>query len=315
LELRDIEYFGVIAEHKHLGRAAEALGLSVPALSKSLRRLEAASATKLFNRTPKGLKLTTEGDALLSHVRGLRLSLRDITRQLADLRDGRAGDVRVGAPPGHAEYLMPVACTALCAAGANVTVTVLVGSQDVWLPALLQGELDLVITDPALVNDRGLTCEPLYNDHVVAASALDHPLAGRRELKLADLVGEQWALPNRRTHSQLCDMFRSRGLATPQVALLANSAWLRWRTVAMSRLLGLYSVPASSAFEEGRSQLKILPVQDFVWTRSFAVVYRNSAYLSAAARKLIDAVKKIATAGSKPPHYVGNPVRRTSTPT
>ena len=85
MELRDIEYFGVIAEHKHLGRAAEALGLSVPAVSKSLRRLEAATEAKLVRRTPKGVELTAEGAALLSHVRDLRVSVRDITRELADL--------------------------------------------------------------------------------------------------------------------------------------------------------------------------------------------------------------------------------------
>ena len=54
MELRDIEYFAVIAEHGHLGRAADALGLSQPALSKSLRRLEQALQVKLVKRTPKG---------------------------------------------------------------------------------------------------------------------------------------------------------------------------------------------------------------------------------------------------------------------
>ena len=58
MELRDIEYFAVIAEHGHLGRASEALGLSQPALSKSLRRLEEAVEARLFNRTPKGMELT-----------------------------------------------------------------------------------------------------------------------------------------------------------------------------------------------------------------------------------------------------------------
>jgi len=53
MELREIEYFAVIAEHGHLGRAAEVLGLSQPALSKSLRRLEQALQAKLVKRTSK----------------------------------------------------------------------------------------------------------------------------------------------------------------------------------------------------------------------------------------------------------------------
>jgi DNA-binding transcriptional LysR family regulator len=305
LELRDIEYFGIIAEHKHLGRAAEALGLSVPAVSKSLRRLEAATDAKLVRRTSKGVELTAEGAALLCHARTLRVSLHDITRQLADLRQGRSGDVRVGAAPGHAEYLLPAACSALYASGARVTVTILVGSRDVWLAALLQGDIDLVITDPAIATDAGLLHEPLYDDNVVVTSALDHPLAARSELTLADLVGEQWAVPNIRTHGQLCEIFQKAGLPLPQVALISNSSWLRLRTVAMSRLLGALAVPATFAFEEARSRLKFLPVKDFVWKRSFSVVYRSSAYLPPAARRLIDNLKAVAT--TLPKTHSGHP--------
>ena len=310
MELRDIEYFGVIAEHKHLGRAAEALGLSVPALSKSLRRLESSAAAKLVNRTPKGLELTAEGATLLSHVRGLRLSVRDITRQLADLRQGRAGDVRVCAAPGHAEYLVPGACSALYASGAKVAVTVVVASREVWLPALSQGDVDIVITDPALASDRGLIHEPLYDDELFITSAMDHPLAARSELTLADLVAEQWALPNTRTHGQLCEIFQKRGLPSPQIALITNSSWLRVRTVSMSRVLGLHAVPAVFAFAEARSQLRFLPVRDFVWKRSFSVVYRSSAYLSPAVHRFVEALKAIAATPPQVPFDIPRPAAK-----
>jgi len=64
MELRDIEYFAVLAEHGNVGRAAAALGISQPALSKCLQRLETALATKLVDRTTKGVELTAEGTAL-----------------------------------------------------------------------------------------------------------------------------------------------------------------------------------------------------------------------------------------------------------
>src|SRR4051794_27390345 len=96
MELRDIEYFAVVAEHGHLGRAAAALGLSQPALSKSLRRLELALQAKVVTRTPKGVEITAEGSALLARARELQLSLRSIGREIADLSAGRVGHVRVG---------------------------------------------------------------------------------------------------------------------------------------------------------------------------------------------------------------------------
>jgi DNA-binding transcriptional LysR family regulator len=182
-----------------------------------------------------------------------------------------------------------------------VTVSVLVGSRDVTLPALLQGELDLVITDPSIAADGGLSHEPLYDDNVLVTSALDHPLAARGKLTLADLVGERWALSNSRTHGQLCEIFRKCGLPLPRVALLTNSSWLRLRAVAMSRLLGTFAVPASFAFAEAHSQLQLLPVEDLVWKRSFCVAYRSSAYLSPAVRRLIDELKTVAQARREVP--------------
>src|SRR5262245_39212455 len=69
MELRDIEYFAVVAEHGNVRRAAEALDLSPPALSKSLRRLEKSVGAKLVKRTPKGVELTDVGVAMVGQVR------------------------------------------------------------------------------------------------------------------------------------------------------------------------------------------------------------------------------------------------------
>ena len=80
-----IEYFEEIAEQRHLGRAAQRLGLSQPALSKSLRRLEDAMQVKLFVRNAKGLELNAEGSLLLARARDLRLSLRNVAREVTDV--------------------------------------------------------------------------------------------------------------------------------------------------------------------------------------------------------------------------------------
>src|SRR5262245_43545308 len=125
LGLRDMEYFAAVAEHGHVGRAAEALGLSQPALSKSLRRLEHSLRAKLVKRTPKGVDLTSVGAALSERLRGLRLSLEDIAREADDLSQGRAGHLRVGAAESTVINLLPAACAALLRQAPEVTVEVL----------------------------------------------------------------------------------------------------------------------------------------------------------------------------------------------
>src|SRR6185295_8839775 len=123
MELRDIEYFGVIAEHGNMRRAAQALGLTPPALTKSLHRLETAMEARLLERTSKGVRLTPLGAAMAAQALRMRLMLDDITREAADLNSGRAGHLRLGAGPSDCE-LLPDACARLMSEAARLTVDV-----------------------------------------------------------------------------------------------------------------------------------------------------------------------------------------------
>src|SRR3954465_4726142 len=99
MELRDIEYFTVLAEQGSIGRAADILRLSQPAISKSLRRLEDALRVSLFRRSHRGLELTAEGSVLLARTRDLRLSLQNVARELTELGEGRVTHLRIGVGP------------------------------------------------------------------------------------------------------------------------------------------------------------------------------------------------------------------------
>ena len=146
MELRDLEYFSVVAEHGNLRRAADALGLSQPALSKSLRRLEKSARAKVVKRTPDGIELTIVGKALLRHAQRLQLAMDDALQELADLNDGRAGHIRIGLGTGIADFPVAAACSALLMEAPQVTLALTVASGGILLPALLNGEHDLIIT-------------------------------------------------------------------------------------------------------------------------------------------------------------------------
>src|SRR4026208_761990 len=132
MELRDIEYFAVVAEHGNVRRASEALGLSPPALSKSLRRLEQAMQARLVERTPKGVALTPVGAALLAQVRRIRVTLSDVRREAEDLSQGRAGHLRIGVGATTVEDL-PAACAALLKEAPDVTAQIIVADNDVMV--------------------------------------------------------------------------------------------------------------------------------------------------------------------------------------
>jgi len=165
VELRDIEYFAVIAEHAHLGRAAEALDLSTAALSKCLRRLETSLNAKLVTRTPRGVALTIEGDALLARIQRLRSSLADVAREVGDLSNGRVGHLRIGAHAGVLRDLVARACSALVNEAPKVTLDLTIGSNDDIEAGLEKGELDLIVNSIPSPLENTIQ-ELLYEDSV-----------------------------------------------------------------------------------------------------------------------------------------------------
>jgi DNA-binding transcriptional LysR family regulator len=294
LELRDIEYFCVIAEHLNLGRAAEALGLSQPALSMSLRRLEESMQAKLVKRTPKGVELTVVGAALLARVPPLRLSLGDVAREAADLSQGRSGHVRVGATPEFAEYLLPPALRALFAFAPNATVAVSVASPDALRPVLLKGELDLIITGIGAPRP-GMIHVPLFDDGFVVIASASHRLAQRKSVTIPDLAIERWAAagPEILAWKWLNQMCKNHGLLPPQLAMQSNSAWVRLLSIASTELLG-FSSARFLAQVASHLPLTVIHVPESTWARRMGVSRRKDAYLPPAAMRLIEILQEVA---------------------
>ena len=297
MELRDVEYFAVIAQHGHLGRAAEALGLGQPALSISLRRLEKAAGAKLVKRTPKGVELTAVGSAVLAHVQRLRLAREDLAREVSDLAHGQAGDLRVGATPVIANGPLATACTTLLKAAPraslNVTIT---ASTQMLLEALRKGELDLVVSQVRDVPREGLVRDLLWEDEFVVYASVRHRLAKRRSVALRDLVHERWAATAAAgflAWNSLRQVFEERGLPAPQFAVVSDSAVLNGRMVASLDLLGIAPRRSLDSIAENVG-LTILSVTDAKWIRPVAVLHRKDGYLSPVARRFVEILKAMA---------------------
>lgn len=287
MELRDLDYFRALAVIGHVGRAAQSLGMSQPALSKSLRRLEASLGVRLFERTPKGVVLTSVGAALARRAGSIRHAVDQAVREAADLASGASGQVRLGTGPTMAESLLPRACIRLVEAAPRASVTVVVGLNDVLLAALERGELDLLL---ATFPDRpldGFTFEPIAEDELAVVARKAHPFARRRALTLDALAGQSWALPGSTVHSRatLERLFAQRGLPPPAVAFEANSTTLLLAMVAGSDLLG-YQPRRFLRQPDGRCALVELPVAEARARRRLGFIHRENAYRAPAAERL-----------------------------
>ena len=297
MELRDIEYFAVIAEHRHLGRAAEALGLGPPALSVSLRRLEESADAKLVKRTPKGVELTDVGRALLSHIGRLRLARDDLAREISDLAHGQAGRLRVGTSPAIANNVLPDACATLLKGAPKATLNVsIAASTAALLQDLRKGELDIVVINISNAPLDGLVREPLWDDEFVVYASVRHRLAKRKSVELAELVGDRWASTAASgflAWNSLQRAFEERGLPAPQFAVVSDSGVLNRRMIASLDLLGI--APRMSVEPVAKiTVLKILNITDAKWLRPVSLMYRKDGYLAPLGRRFIDILKAMA---------------------
>lgn len=292
MEPRDLHYFAVIADHGNLGRAAEAIGISQPALSKTLRRLEKSTGTKIVSRTPTGVELTAMGRVLLTHARRMQLALDDMLKEVADLNGGRSGSIRIGANFDAAELLLPSSFAILMKYAPDVVAKVVAGTNEDLVPALHNGDLDLVVTGIPASGEDDVVQELLCEDEFVVCAAATHPLARRKRVTMADLATERWAMTSGNVLSwqHVRRAFADGGLPPPRVAMEANFRLITLNAVAQSGLLGF--IPEHDLKQTARRPgLVKLPVRELAWTRRLGVRYRKSAYLSPAARKFIGILK------------------------
>lgn len=291
MELRDIRYFAAIAEHQNIGRAADALGLSATALSKSLRRLEANLGAKLVQRAPKGVALTAVGMALLSRTSPLQGMLNDVQHEAADLARGHAGHIHIGAGTGAPEHLIGNACIELTQGFPDITLKVFSENPEVLRNAMLRGEIDFCISIAQLFPPSEFAFETLYDDQIVVFASSNHRLAKLSRIALSDIATERWVLiTNTPWKHSLRRMFEAGGLQSPSLVLDTNSEAIRIFAIAYSNYLGI----ASRQFlhqEAKRFPLAELPIKEMSDIRRVAIIYRRGAYLSPVAKRLIEILK------------------------
>ncbi|MFB8772937.1 LysR family transcriptional regulator [Streptomyces broussonetiae] len=184
LDLRLVRYFTVVAEHGHFGRAAQALHITQPSLSRQIRRLEHDLGTRLIDRTPRGSRLTEAGEAFLPHAKALLRSAAEATARTRAA--ARATHLAVGYTAG---LIVTPAVRALRHRHPDADVRTLHVALDDVRPALLDHRVDALMARLPFPTD-GLRLTPLYEQQRVVLLPLDHPLAGKESVTLDDIAGE-----------------------------------------------------------------------------------------------------------------------------
>ncbi|NBE93243.1 LysR family transcriptional regulator [Nonomuraea sp. KC401] len=184
LDLRSVRYFTVVAEHRHFGRAAEALHITQPSLSRQIRGLERQLGVLLLDRTPHGTRLTEAGEVFLPRAKAL---LRSSAQAVAATRTAaRPSRILVGHTL-NVPVMPAVRELRHRHPGADVRVAQLAWNEP--RAALLERRVDVVVCRLPL-RDDGLSVTMLYDEPRVLLVAHDHHLAGKEQVTLDDIGDE-----------------------------------------------------------------------------------------------------------------------------
>jgi DNA-binding transcriptional LysR family regulator len=185
--------FQEVARRGSFTGAAETLGYTQSAVSRQISTLEGELGTALFDRLPRGVRLTEEGRCLLPHASAITERLRTARGDLRALRDLAAGRLRVGAFPTADAALVPQAMAAFRAAHPLVSVSLAEGLIRDHVARLGAGDLDLAIVAADTAGDfEGLRLRHLLDDPMFVAVHPGHRLARRDEVRLVELADEDW---------------------------------------------------------------------------------------------------------------------------
>ncbi|HBJ3480552.1 TPA: LysR family transcriptional regulator [Salmonella enterica subsp. enterica serovar Typhimurium] len=293
IRLRHLHTFVAVAQQGTLGRAAETLNLSQPALSKTLNELEQLTGTRLFERWRLGAQLTVPGEQFLTHAVKVLDALNTAGQALNRKEDASADVVRVGALPTAALGILPAAIGRFHQQQKSTSLQVATMNNTMLLAGLKSGEIDLGIgrmSDPELMG--GLNYELLFLESLKLVVRPGHPLLQEtitlsRVMEWPVVVSPKGTVPRQNAEALL----QSQGCKMPAGCIETLSASLsRQLTVDYDYV---WFVPSGAVKEDLRqATLVSLPVPTQSAGEPIGILTRVDIPLSTGAQMLIAAIRK-----------------------
>ncbi|MDH4567032.1 LysR family transcriptional regulator [Pseudomonas sp. BN414] len=187
-DLRQLRHFVALAEHGHFARAAEAVNLSQPALSRSIQALEANLGCNLLDRGPRQISLTAHGRLVLEHARRLLDGSRALHSAVAQLENLDSGELHLGAGPYPAARLVPRALGRFASQHPGVRVRLSLENWRSLRQRLLEDAIEMFVADiREFEGDPLLDIIPLRRHPGTLFCRPGHPLLARDQVRLTDL--------------------------------------------------------------------------------------------------------------------------------
>ena len=220
IKFRHLQTFIEVARQKSVGKAADVLSVTQPAVTRTIRELEDYLGVDLFEKEGRGIRISRFGEVFLKHAGESIAAVQRGVDSIVQAKHSLGPPLRIGALPTASVSLMPEAVAEFLKAGTGSLATIVTGENRWLLDALRVGDLDLVVGRlSAPERMTGLHFEPLYTEEVVFAVRSTHPLLARRNFSLSEIGSYTVLMP---TQGSVIRPFVDRFLVTNGIAELTN---------------------------------------------------------------------------------------------
>jgi DNA-binding transcriptional LysR family regulator len=222
MELRHLRYFVAVGEEQHYRRASRRLRVAQPALSRQIRELEEEVGFKLFDRLPRGVRLSAAGSLFLEDARRILQAVNEATARAARVARGQSGTLRVGFPENASWHgAVPDSFRRFRERQPDAELQLQPTASLEQVDAIRSGRLDAGFVNFMPDVDPDLDQLPVAVQHIELAAPKRHPLVKLKKLSLRDLMGASFIWFPRRASPALYDRLMHEcyrgGLTSPRI--------------------------------------------------------------------------------------------------
>jgi DNA-binding transcriptional LysR family regulator len=290
MNLHHLAIFHAIAETGSISACAQRLHISQPAISRQLKEFEKRTGVVLFERLPRGMRLTQPGEVLRDYAARLFEIARSAEAAVKELSDARQGRLAIGASNTIGTYILPGLLARFRRTHPDIGISMFVGNTE----QVSQGVADLrfvvgFIEGPLHVPD--LRLERFFDDELVPVASAAHPLSGKKRLVPADLSGQPLLMrePGSGTRELIATHLRRHGIRPGNVVEFGNTEAIKQAALHGGGIAWLPRVCMPRELAAG--ELVRLAVKSLAIRRPLSVIRRPDGYTAPAAEaflKLLD---------------------------
>lgn len=296
MDIQELEAFWWIAQTGSFNRAAERLYLTQPSVTARIQALEKELGQALFERKPRGVRLTDAGRVLLPHAERVLQDIRKARQAVNDLQSATGGTLALGSALTTSTYTLPDILTRFKAAHPAVEVAVRTGRSNQIQQMVLEDTVQIGLVHSPLASQPDVLALPLYDEPIVLIVQPRHPLADRKVVTPEQLVNEPFITSDRSAgYWSLVEQFLAGVGLVPRVTMELDSIETTKKMVMCG--LGLSLLPRSTVENELRSgSLAIVPLSDTAHlSRQTLLIYRRGKIWSGISRAFLGVLDELYT--------------------